>query len=210
MNATFEFVSRVSRVFARIGGMLILLTAILVSLDVFFRNVFQWTAFESYELATYGIALAITFGFAWALVSKAHIRIEVIYNVLPLKPRGWLDVFALGVLAVVVVALTYWALQVVLDSVEMGSRSNSSLAIPMAWPQGLWLIGLVWFSVCSVALFGVALWGVCTKRFAEVQARFGLASVEEEIELGVDHLAPAAPAPQPGAAARVAGGNGSC
>ncbi len=189
MNSTVEFVSRVSRIFARVGGILILLTAVLVSLDVIFRNAFQLSVFESYELATYAIALAITFGFSWALVSKAHIRIEVIYNALPLKPRCWLDVVALGVMAVVVVVLTYWAGQVVLDSYEMSARSNTTLAIPMAIPQGLWLLGLVWFSITSVALLGVAVWGVATKRYEVVQEHFGLASVEEEIELGVDHLA---------------------
>lgn len=186
MQATVDFIARISRLFARLGGLLILLAAVLVSLDVIFRNLFKWTLFESFELSGYAVAIAVTFGFAWSLVSKAHIRIEVIYNALPIKPRGVLDVLALGALAVVAVVLAYWAGHVAWDSYAMGAHSNSTLAVPMAWPQGLWFLGLVWFSVCAVALFLVALYGVCAARFKEVQALFGVASVEEEIELSVD------------------------
>ncbi len=210
MNVTVEFVSRVSRLFARVGGVLLLLTAVLVSLDVIARNIFHSSFFESYELATYGVALTITFGFSWALVSKAHIRIEVIYNALPLKPRCWLDILALGVLAVVVVVLTYWATHVVIDSFEMGARSNTTLAVPMALPQGLWLLGLIWFSITCIALLSVAVWGVLTKRYGEVQEHFGLASVEEEIELGVDHLGNKASKAAANSAAPPAGTHPSC
>ena len=186
MHAIVNLISRVSRILARVGGMLILLCAVLVSLDVLFRNSFRMTIFESYELTSYAVALAITFGFAWALVSKAHIRIEVIYNALPLKPRCYLDALAVGVLAVVAAVLTYWGAQVAIDSFEMQARSNSTLAVPMALPQGLWVLGLVWFAVCSAVLFGVAVYGLWRRRYAEVRAIFGLASVEEEIDLSLE------------------------
>jgi TRAP-type C4-dicarboxylate transport system permease small subunit len=186
MHAIVSLISRISRILARAGGMLILLCAVLVSLDVAFRNSFRITIFESYELTSYAVAIAITFGFAWALVSKAHIRIEVIYNALPLKPRCYLDALAVGVLGVVAVILTYWGAEVAIDSFEMQSHSNSTLAIPMAFPQGLWALGLVWFAICSVVLFGVAVYGLWRRRYSDVQAIFGLASVEEEIDLSLE------------------------
>jgi len=186
MHAIVRLISGISRMLARVGGMLILLCAVLVSLDVVFRNSFRMTIFESYELTSYAVALAITFGFAWALVSKAHIRIEVIYNTLPLKLRCYLDALAVGVLAVAAIVLTYWGAEMAIDSFQMQSRSNSTLAIPMALPQGLWVLGLGWFAVCSVMLFGVAVYGLLRRRYGDVQAIFGVASVAEEIDLSLE------------------------
>jgi TRAP-type C4-dicarboxylate transport system permease small subunit len=186
MHPIVGFISRISRMLARAAGALILFCAVLVSLDVLFRNLFRVTVFESFELAGYAVAMAVTFGFAWALVSKAHIRIEVIYNTLPLAPRCFLDVLALGVLAVVAVVAMWWGVQVALDSYAMQSHSNTTLAIPMAWPQGLWALGLVWFAACSVVLFLVAAYGLSRRRYADVQSLFGVATVNEEIDQSVE------------------------
>ncbi len=186
MDAIVGRIAWISRLLARAAGALILFCAVLVSLDVVFRNLFRLTVFESFELTSYAVAMAITFGFAWALVTKAHIRIEVIYNVLPLKWRCWLDAVALGVLAMVAVITTWWGVQVALDSFAMQSRSNSSLAVPMAWPQGLWALGLLWFASCAVVLFGVAAYGLARRRYDDIRRIFGVASVEEEIDLSVE------------------------
>ena len=71
MNSV-QFVTAVSRSLARLGGLLILVCAFLISLDVVFRNVFKLAIFESYELTGYGIAMATAFGLSWALVTKAQ------------------------------------------------------------------------------------------------------------------------------------------
>ncbi|MGD9944579.1 MAG: TRAP transporter small permease subunit [Burkholderiaceae bacterium] len=186
MHRTVDFIARISRMFARAGGLLILACAVLVSLDVLFRNLFSLTVFESFELTGYAVAAATTFGFAWALVSRAHIRIEVLYNALPLKPRGLLDVLSLGTLAAIALSLAYWAGQVAWDSYATGARSSSTLAVPMAWPQGLWFLGVLWFAFCAATLFAVALFGVCSARFKDVEALFGVASIEDEIEMSVE------------------------
>ena len=186
MNKSVLFVTAVSRWLARLGGALILLCAFLVSLDVVFRNVFKLAIFESYELTGYGIALATMFGLAWGLVTKAHIRIEVIYNVLGVKPRAYLDICALASLSVIAAVMTYYGALVVLDNWELGARSNSTLHVPLAIPQGLWLLGLVWFATCSVVLLIVAVNAVAHGRHQEVQEMFGIATVSEEVEASME------------------------
>ena len=84
--------SRVSRWFAWGGGALILGSATLITLDVIFRNLVKSTYFESFELSGYAFAISTSFGLAYAFFSKAHIRIEVLYNFLPKKARAWFDV----------------------------------------------------------------------------------------------------------------------
>jgi TRAP-type C4-dicarboxylate transport system permease small subunit len=186
MNTSVQFVTLVSRYLARMGGLLILLSAILVSLDVIFRNLFKLSIFESFELSGYAFAIATSLGLAWALISKAHIRIEVLYNALPLKARSLLDVCALAVLTAVAASFAYYGVQVVGDSVELGARSNSTLHVPLAIPQALWLLGLLWFALCSLVLWGFAVRSVITGQHQQVQSMLGIASVAEEVEASME------------------------
>jgi len=186
MNTSVQFVTAVSRFLARLGGALILICAFLVSLDVVFRNVFKLAIFESYELTGYGIALATAFGLSWALVTKAHIRIEVIYNLLGVKPRAYLDICALAALSVVATVLVYYGALVALDNWELGASSNSTLHVPLAIPQGLWLLGLFWFAVCASVLLVVAVSAVAHNQHQQVQEMFGIATVSEEGEASME------------------------
>jgi TRAP-type C4-dicarboxylate transport system permease small subunit len=186
MSMSVLFVTSVSRFLARLGGTLILVCAFLVSLDVVFRNLFKLAIFESYELTGYGIALATAFGLSWALVTKAHIRIEVLYNILGVKPRAYLDICALAALSVIAAVLVYYGSLVVLDNWELDAHSNSTLHVPLVIPQGLWLLGLAWFAVCSAVLLIVALNAVVRGRHLAVQEMFGIATVSEEVEASMD------------------------
>lgn len=185
MTALLEAGARVSRWLAWIGGAMLLLSAALVSLDVVFRSLWKVSFFESFELSTYAFAIATAMGMSYALVSKAHIRIELLYVLLPARARAWLDVVAYGGLAVVAGVLLYFCGQMVLGNLGTGARSNSSLAVPMVYPQGLWLLGLAWFALLALgyALFGLghALRG----RTDLVQQRLGVAALQEEIDASV-------------------------
>lgn len=186
MSLTVRSVTFVSRLLARLGGVMILLCAFLISLDVVFRNLFKLSVFESFELTGYGIALATSFGLSWALITKAHIRIEVVYNALPRKPRALLDLCALGVLLVFAGVLTFHAAKVVLDSLQLDAHSNSTLHVPLAIPQGLWLLGLGWFTLTAAVLVLVALVSIVRGRHDEVEKLFGIASVSEEVEASME------------------------
>ena len=94
MTALLEAGARVSRWLAWVGGAMLLLSAALVSLDVIFRSLWKVSYFESFELSTYAFAIATALGMSYALASKAHIRIELLYVLLPQRARAWLDVLA--------------------------------------------------------------------------------------------------------------------
>lgn len=182
LGATLQGAGRVSRWLAWIGGAMLLLSAILVSLDVVFRAALKVTYFESFELSTYAFAIATALGMSYALVSRAHIRIEVAYMMLPSKVRGWFDVIAYAMLSVCSGVVLYWSAMTVLGNLESGARSNSSLAIPLAIPQGIWLVGLAWFALLAVlyAVYGLV---KCLRGQADVaHERLGVASLEAEIE----------------------------
>jgi TRAP-type C4-dicarboxylate transport system permease small subunit len=182
LDSALKGAAHVSRWLAWIGGAMLLLCAVLVSLDVVFRAALKATYFESFELSSYAFAIATAMGMSYALVSRAHIRIEVLYTLLRPRWRGWLDVVAYALLALCALVLLYWAGHVALGNWQSGARSNSSLAVPLAIPQGLWLIGLAWFALLAVLYTLYGLVKCVLGRSEEAHRRLGVASLEEEIE----------------------------
>jgi len=156
-----------------------------VSLEVVVRAAFKVTYFESFELSTYAFAIATAMGMSYALVSRAHIRIEVLYMMLAPRRRGWVDLFAYAVLAVCAVTLLYWSAQLVLSNHDSGARSNSSLAVPMVIPQGIWLVGLAWFALVAVLYTLRGLLLCLGGRADQAHRQLGVASLEEEIQANV-------------------------
>lgn len=96
---------RLARIFAWIAGGLILACAVLVTLDVIGRELFNDNFFESFEITIYTYAVTVAFSFAFALTTKTHIRIDVIYGRLPSVYRAVLDVVAVVMLAGLAVML---------------------------------------------------------------------------------------------------------
>lgn len=184
MNALLERCSAVSRWLAWLGGAALLLSAVLISLDVVVRALWQSTYFESFEFSTYAFAIATALGMAYAMVTKAHIRIELLYSAVSEKARAWLDVLSYIGLSAISTGLLYWCAQTVLSNWQSGARSNSSLAIPLVWPQGIWLLGLAWLAVLSTlyALFGLV--RCLAGRTAETHRMLGVATLQEEIAAG--------------------------
>ncbi len=186
LNAAQRSVTRVSTWFAWIGGAIFLASAILITLDVAARALFHSTFFESYELSSYAFAIATSFGFSYALVTKAHIRIEVIYNLVPKKLQAVLDLFALICLTTVCAVLVYWCFHTVMDNAETGARSSSSLATLLAIPQGIWLLGLAWCALTSLILTVIGLCWFLRGQSDMVTANLGINSLQDEITKSVD------------------------
>lgn len=184
MNALLHRCSRVSRWLAWFGGAALLLSACLISLDVVFRAIWKITYFESFELSGYAFAIATALGMSYAMVTKAHIRIELVYSFVPEKWRSWLDVWSYAGLSVVSLALLYWCASTVLANLQSGARSNSSLAVPLAVPQGIWLLGLAWLALLSTLFACYGLARCLMGRSSEVHHVLGMASLQEEIEAG--------------------------
>lgn len=186
MSARPSLAARGSQWLAWIGGGLMLASAVLISLDVITRNLFASTFFESFELSTYALAATVSFGFAYALTSKAHIRIEVVYILLAPPIRRALDLLAILALFAVTLALGWFGAQTALESWSLGARSNSALSVPLAIPQGIWVAGLVWFCIATGLLALRAVVNLARGRSDLVEQEVGVASLAEEIEASTE------------------------
>lgn len=152
MEALQTLVRRVSALFARLGGMLIVLIAVGVSVDVVTRNLLGRTVLNSYEFSTYLFAIAISFGMSYAALGGAHIRVDVLAAKLPAPIRRGLDFLSFVSLAALGMLLTYLCVKLGWASLSRGVTSSSAIAFPLGLPQIVWAVGFAIFALTCLLL----------------------------------------------------------
>ena len=105
-----------SRYLSWAAGSAILFCAVLVTLDVIARNLFNDNFFESYEITIYLYAIAVAFSFSFALVTKTHIRIDVVYAQFPPVWRAGLDIIAIIILTGLASLMSFYAWSLSIES----------------------------------------------------------------------------------------------
>ena len=134
------------------GGTLILLSALLIGIDVVLRKFYNLSIGGADEIAGYALALGTAWSLGATLIDRAHIRIDSLYVVLPRKIRFFLDILGL-ILFIAFFALVAWhGWNVVVQSWDSSSRSQSALQTPMVIPQLIWFAGLASFVVTGIVL----------------------------------------------------------
>jgi TRAP-type mannitol/chloroaromatic compound transport system permease small subunit len=112
------------------------------------------------EISGYMLALAATWGLAYALRCGSHVRVDVLFPHLTAKLRAGVDFIAFLFMAVFagVVSWKIWAL--VADSWESGLRSSTYLLTPLYVPQFILGVGftLLTLSAALIALAMLAGW----------------------------------------------------
>lgn len=168
--------------FARAGGVLILLTVALVTVEVASRIFLGRSDVHATELTGYIMAISASWSFAYTLMCKAHIRIDALYLTFPMKVRGVLDLVALLALAMFSILVVDAVFSVLSASYSGGSTANTPLGTPLWMPQALWFVGLVWFgfAVCVVSLR--AFFGLLSGDAEGVQTLAGSPTLDEQID----------------------------
>ena len=166
---------------ARAGGVLILLTVALVTMEILSRQLIGRSNLHATEITGYVMAISTSWAFAYTLMRKAHIRIDALYVKLPVSARGMLDLIALMSLALFCVLVVGAAFDVAELSYTGGARANTPLGTPVWIPQALWLLGLVWFSVAVVLMSLRVLLGLLSGQMNDVQRLAGSPTLDEQI-----------------------------
>ena len=183
------FLERLARLFAWISGGLILACAILITLDVFARDIFNDNFFESFEITIYTYAVTVAFSFAFALTTKTHIRIDVIYARFPPLGRALLDIVSVALLSLIAVIFCYYAWSTTFQSLSfpgptrLGAASASELAVPLVIPQSIWSLGLTWFAAICLIYLVRGLISLARTDFKAVEALIGIAAHEADAEI---------------------------
>jgi TRAP-type mannitol/chloroaromatic compound transport system permease small subunit len=163
-----------------IGGAILLASATLVSVDVTIRKLFRLSIGGADELSGYAFAIGIAWAFPFALLRRANVRIDALYQHLPARLAAALDLLALIALAIFVTVLTRYAWEVLAASWKLDALSNSQLKVPLWIPQGLWFTGLALFFATTLVLTLRTALALVSGDLATVRALAGARTIEEE------------------------------
>jgi TRAP-type mannitol/chloroaromatic compound transport system permease small subunit len=188
LDTALAVAQRVARAGALGGGLLILAAALLVSVDVVLRKLANTTLGGADELSGYALAIGSTWSFAFVLLARGHVRIDALYQLLPRRLAALCDLVAIVALLVFASLIAWHGAGMLAQSWQLGARSNSSLAVPLAWPQALWWLGYAAFVACAVLLLLRALLAMAAGDLATANRLIGARSIQEE---AADELASA-------------------
>ena len=162
------------------GGALTLASVFLIGFDVIARKFFGFTTGGADELSGYAFAISTSWALAFVVLQRGNVRVDVLYQHLPVRLAALLDWISLVALAVFMVILTYYASFVAETSWVQNSAANTPLGTPLWVPQGLWVIGLAWMCLVLTLMLIRASVALVTGDLATITALCGVRSSEEE------------------------------
>ena len=133
-------------------GVALMAAVVLILMEVAGRRVPALRVGGADEISGYVMAGLATWGFSYALVERAHVRIDLVYMKLRPAGRVLFDILAMASVAFIAVLVAYYAYDVLAKSLARGSRSNTPLAIQLWIPQIIWFAGWVWLAISSTVL----------------------------------------------------------
>ena len=173
-----------SQIAVWVGGSLTLFAVFLISYDVLVRKFFNSTVGGADEVSSYIFAISTSWALAFVVLQRANVRVDVIYEHLPVRVSAFLDWLSLVALGVFMVFLTWHAYFVAETSFVRSAAANTPLATPLWIPQGLWVLGLIWMCVVLALMLTRASVAFVTGDLAAVTALCGVRSTKEEAEEG--------------------------
>lgn len=176
----FSILPRLARFMALIAGAALIGTAMIVSLEVILRKVFMISLNTGVELSSYVLAIVASWGFAFALFERVHVRIDALIRLLPKHVSAYADILAMLGILLFSLVLAWFAYGTLAETWRMQSRSMTPLAIPMWIPQVIWVLGLIVFALCCIAQLVRGSYLVVKKRYDESNDLIGNPSVMSE------------------------------
>lgn len=152
MAAMLNLMRKINRLGVWIGGTLMIMTSVLIAIEVVLRKLFSISIGGSDELSSYVLAIGCSWAFGFALMEKAHIRIDILYTKLTGKLKACLDLFSLLIFLCYAVPLVYFSGLVFKISLAKGSTANTPLQTPLWIPQGIWVLGLIVFLITLLVM----------------------------------------------------------
>ncbi len=145
---------RLEAIAATLFGLAFLLLSFAVAVETVGRKVFNVSLQGVDELGGYVLAIGSAMAMLVALAGRAHVRIDLLHDMMPRFARVTLNtisILAIALSALVLVRMAHiaWA-----DSVSYNSTAQTPWATPLKYPQALWLASLVLFAVFACVLAG--------------------------------------------------------
>lgn len=162
-----------NRIIALLCGLVLLATVALILTEIILRQTPFGALGGSDEISGYVMAGIAAWGLAYALMERAHVRIDLLQRQLPAPGRVILDTLSLAVLSATTSVIAYYSWRVLATTLARNSRANTPLETPLWIPQTLWFAGWVWFAVTAFILLVCVLGLLLGRRWTEAEATAG-------------------------------------
>ena len=186
-----------SRIAVWCGGAMLLVAAAIIAVEVLLRKLFLVSLGGADEIASYALAIGTSWALPFALLRRAHIRVDALYLRLPRALAAVLDVLSLVALGAFTAVMTRFAYDVWETSLSFGSTANTPLGTPLWIPQGLWILGFALFLATIFLLLIGSVSALIQGDRRAVSRLAGTRTVAEDLSDEVASLAQGSAAPGP-------------
>lgn len=174
---------RLNHLLALVLGVVLVATVIFILIDVGLRGLGYGSLGGSNEISGYVMTALSSWGLAFALVERAHVRIDILRQMIARPGQVAMDLLAIIVTNAVVLLVAWQCWPVLEKTLARGSRANTPLETPLWIPQGIWFGGWVWFALTVTLLTLIGLTYLAAGRMAAFDATLGMTSeIDEELE----------------------------
>lgn len=171
---------RVMRLLALGAGYILVLQAIVTTVEIIARKLFNHSFQGVDELGGYALAITGAIGFGYGAVTCSHTRIDLVLSKLPLSIRTILHNLAALILMLVACGMFWYGLRSLLQSINYGAISTTPLQTPLWIPQGIWVIGLALFAIVSIITVLRILFMLSRRDFVGIEKQMKAQSQEQQ------------------------------
>lgn len=134
--------NRLENIAAAIFGLAFLVLAFLVAVETLMRKMLNISLQGVDELGGYILATSAALAMAVALVSRAHIRIDLLHQFAPLAVKNVLNIVAMMALVASTILLLRMGWTALDESILFTATAQTPWATPLRYPQTAWVIAL--------------------------------------------------------------------
>jgi C4-dicarboxylate transporter, DctQ subunit len=132
-------IDRLATLVETIAGLLLAAITILVFASAIGRYAFAAPISDAFDVARLMLGVAVLWGFASVGYRGAHIKVDLVAELLPERVRAWLDAIAQLVL-LLFTGLLAWMLLERVESAFASNESTFDLRLPVwPWLAAIWL-----------------------------------------------------------------------
>jgi TRAP-type C4-dicarboxylate transport system permease small subunit len=173
---------------AAIFGLGFLLLALAVAVETIMRKVLNRSLQGVDELGGYILATGAALSIASALVSRAHIRIDLLHDFMPRALRLLLNVLASLALLACAVLLARMAWIALDESILFNSTAQTPWATPLWIPQGIWFVALLLLCLVASGQAAWLLWLAAKGQWPALDRNYGPRGAKDELQDELEDL----------------------
>jgi TRAP-type C4-dicarboxylate transport system permease small subunit len=182
-------VEALAALMAYLAGWNYVACALFITFDVLARAFLGFSSKATVEVTGYMLAAGIAWALAHTLAKRAHIRVDVLVNMLPVPRRAWLHLVSLVLLGGFMAFVAWTAWELVDESALFEAHDNSALRMPMVLPQGIWAVGITSFCLMAFVLLLESSLALLLGRPEELDRLLGSRTIEDETQEALEAAA---------------------